>query len=178
MAALLRSGKKVINSGVILAPPAALIRHIDAIVDEMWTLGGRHDRWMVGVDQAAHMLVVYRNRTATTNMLMQPNGAQLKGARKVTRDRRLPTSLRRHEPRFQMSSLSPRAIGPVLHVSDVDPNDYRIDEHGVVRPTAADTAASTMVHQWNRAPDHIEKGIHRVWADERAAQLVRCSTLP
>ena len=58
VAALLGGEKKVINSGVILAPPAAMLRHVDALVDEMWALGGRYDRWMVGVDQAAHMLLV------------------------------------------------------------------------------------------------------------------------
>ena len=128
MAALLGGDKKVINSGVILATPAAMLLHVDALVDEMWALGGRYDRWMVGVDQAAHMLLVYRNRT-------RHDGA--KGKRK--RGRR--------EPRFEIATLLPRAIGSVLHVSDVNPSDYKIDEHGVVRTTAADGAAYTMVHR-------------------------------
>jgi hypothetical protein len=128
VAALLGGDKKVINSGVILATPAAMLLHVDALVDEMWALGGRYDRWMVGVDQAAHMLLVYRNRT-------RQGGA--KGKRK--RGRR--------EPRFEIATLLPRAIGSVLHVSDVNPSDYKIDERGVVRTTAADGAAYTMGHR-------------------------------
>ena len=31
VAVLLGGGKRVVNSGVILAPPAALLRHVDAI---------------------------------------------------------------------------------------------------------------------------------------------------
>ena len=150
MAALLGGDKKVINSGVILATPAAMLLHVDALVDEMWALGGRYDRWMVGVDQAAHMLLVYRNRT-------RHDGA--KGKRK--RGRR--------EPRFEIATLLPRAIGSVLHVSDVNPSDYKIDERGVVRTTAADGAAYTMVHQWNRAPYAVQNGIRRAWSGNRVS---------
>lgn len=149
VAALLGGDKKVINSGVILAPPAAMLRHVDALVDEMWALGGRYDRWMVGVDQAAHMLLVYRNRT-------RQGGAQ--GKRN-----------RGREPRFEIATLLPHAIGSVLHVSDVKPSDYKIDEQGVVRTTAADGAAYTMVHQWNRAPYAVQNGIRRAWSGNRVS---------
>lgn len=138
VATLLQGEKKVINSGVILAPPAPLLRHVDALVDEMWALGGRHDRWMIGVDQAAHMLLVYRNRT-------QPGGAQ--GRQKLFVPTHQGKRKRGREPRFEIASLLPHAIGPVLHVSDVDARDYMIDEQGVVRPTAADGAAYVVVHQ-------------------------------
>jgi len=155
VATLLQGEKKVINSGVILAPPAPLLRHVDALVDEMWALGGRHDRWMIGVDQAAHMLLVYRNRT-------QPGGAQ--GRQKLFVPTHQGKRKRGREPRFEIASLLPHAIGPVLHVSDVDARDYMIDEQGVVRPTAADGAAYVVVHQWNRAPGPIQRGIRRAWA--------------
>ena len=151
VAALLGGDKKVINSGVILAPPAAMLRHVDALVDEMWALGGRYDRWMVGVDQAAHMLLVYRNRT-------RQGGAQ--GKRNRGRG-----------PRFEIATLLPHAIGSVLHVSDVKPSDYTIDEQGVVRTTAADGAAYTMVHQWNRAPYAVQNGIRRAWSGNRVSVL-------
>lgn len=101
VAVLLGGGKRVVNSGVILAPPAALLRHVDALVDEMAVLGGRYDRWMVGVDQAAHMLLIYRNHTQM--------GAALGAGRRQ----------QRRAPRFHVATLSRHAVGPVLHVTDV-----------------------------------------------------------
>ena len=76
-------------------------------------------------------------------------------------------SRRGREPRFEIARLLPRAVGAVLHVSDVNPRDYKIDEHGVVRNTAADGAAYTMGHQWNRAPYPVQNGIRRAWSGDR-----------
>ena len=97
------------------------------------------------------MLLVYRNRT------------RLGGALGIKRSRRA------REPRFEIARLLPRAVGAVLHVSDVNPRDYKIDEHGVVRNTAADGAAYTMVHQWNRAPYPVQNGIRRAWSGDRVS---------
>jgi len=76
---------------------------------------------------------------------------------------------RGREPRFEIARLLPRAVGAVLHVSDVNPSDYKIDEHGVVRNAAADGAAYTMVHQWNRAPYPVQNGIRRAWSSDRVS---------
>lgn len=152
-AALLQGGRRVINSGVILAPPAALLRHVDALVDEMHALGGRYDRWMVGVDQAAHMLLVHRNRSHT----MVQAGAAQGGAGASRWEQQM------RPPRFQVAHLSRRAVGPVLHVTDVGASLYRVDEQGMVRSTAEDNAAYFVVHQWNRAPGPIQRGIRAAY---------------
>ena len=69
----------------------------------------------------------------------------------------------RRPPRFQVAHLSRRAVGPVLHVTDVGASPYRVDEQGMVRSTAEDNAAYFVVHQWNRAPGPIQRGIRAAY---------------
>ena len=149
---LLASGRgaKVINSGVILGAPGALLRHVDAMIDELWRLGGRYDRWMVGVDQAAHMLVVHRHAHLAADGSDAPTdvgGASAASA----------------PPTFEIAPLTRHAEGAVLHVTDVDPSRYLVDELGTVR-CAAERRAYVAVHQWNRAPPQVIDQIRQAYS--------------
>ena len=135
--ALLARGRdaKVINSGVILGAPDALLRHVDAMLEELWWLGGRYDRWMVGVDQAAHMLIVHRHaHLAAPGTVAGPHAG----------DAGSPSAS--EPPTFEISPLTRRAQGAVLHVTDIDPARFVVDELGVVR-NAADRHAYVAVHR-------------------------------
>ena len=54
-------------------------------------------------------------------------------------------------PTFEIAPLTRHAEGAVLHVTDVNPSRYLVDELGIVRCTM-DRRAYVAVHQWNRAP--------------------------
>lgn len=60
VAGIISERRRVINSGIMLGTPSTLLTHLLALCRQLHALGGRHDRWVRGVDQPAHNLVVYR----------------------------------------------------------------------------------------------------------------------
>ena len=150
---------RALNNGLLLGPPRVVERHVREL--SAGVLGLRPPPAKTeGLDQGLHNLLVYSQH-------LWPEDAAPSSPPTLTEARISHTVI----------PMNFNATSPVLTMHAMPPTLYACDEHGLLRSRASG-ATYVIVHQWNRAPETVQRAILCRHRHLLSTSKLRCDPFP
>ena len=143
-----------LNSGLLLGPPHVVCEHTRRITLAVLQIMPLPKDAFMGVDQGAHNLLVYGAMSSTTPV-GSPWGTKAESKGSGANDQ------------HHIVAMNLQGTAPVLTMHMIDPLLYTCDDVDTNRPGSSvfrlrsnrSGAPYVMVHQWNRAPETVQRAL-------------------